>query len=62
MTSSGKKEANKKNKLKDFKLTHFDPPNSCKVNLFKNAAFFDDYAQIYNQILEVNKHAADCYT
>ena len=48
MTSSNKKEANKKNKLKDFKLTHFDPPNSCKVNLFKNAAFFDDYAEIYN--------------
>lgn len=51
MTSSNKKDTQKKNKLKDFKLTHFDPPTNCKVNLFKNAAFFGDYAEIYNEIL-----------
>ena len=46
--TAAKKETNKKNKLNDFKLAHFDPPSDFKVNLFKNAAFFDDYAEIYN--------------
>lgn len=44
---NGNKKEPKKNKLKDFKLAHFDPSNDYKPNLFKKAAYFNDYAAIY---------------
>ena len=31
-----------------FKLKNFDPPESFKVNIFKNVVYFKDYAEIFN--------------
>lgn len=58
---TGNRKEPKKNKLKDFKLTHFDPTNDYKHNLFKNATYFNDYAAIYSEILQVNDQARECY-
>jgi len=45
-----------------FKLKNFDPPASCKVNIFKNVVYFKDYAEIFNEIMTVNSRAKECYT
>jgi hypothetical protein len=38
-------------------MKFFNPPNSFKVNLFKNAAFFNSYETLYSEIMKVNKLA-----
>ncbi len=42
-------------------MKHFDPPNNCKVNIFKRAKYFKDYAEIYSEIIEVNETAKKAY-
>ena len=37
-----------------FKMNHFNPTNNNKVNLFKNTKYFNDYAEIYSEIIRVN--------
>jgi len=50
-----------KSRQTTFKMSHFNPPTECKVNLFKNAVYFDDYATLYSEIMEVNNVASNSY-
>ena len=40
-------------------MKNFNPPNECKVNLFKDTAYFNNYEILYSEIVKVNKLAEE---
>lgn len=61
MNPNAKSESRRVEKLKTFKLDHANPAKECKVNLFRETAFFNDYTEIYGEIMKVNAEALKCY-
>lgn len=35
-------------------MKNFDPPREAKVNLFKDAAFFNSYQALYSKLVKVD--------